>query len=180
MTTEQKILFYEGMDWKELRESDIIANLAEKVAIVMGPILYKDCLMLGIRPQEAFAEEYLSNYMHRIEIIDEWEGKQEFLSPMGSNPLSDFTLNGSKPSMKKELRYALSKDGEHLEFRRYCLLNDEEKTQYEIKTKVFSRTEIVTILRLNLFFRSLSAKDQTKWLDAQIEEYEHLSGENIE
>ena len=47
-------------------------------------------------------------------------------------------------------------------------------------SETLSRTEIVTILRLNLYFRSASPENQIKWLDAQIKEYELQSGEKIE
>ena len=182
MTNETNKLFYEGMDWKELRESDIITKIATKTNAILGPELYKDCLYLGVRPQEVFAETYLSHFMHRIKILDDWEGEQEFLSPMGSNPEGAYKLSAPEELPDEiKLKYAISKrNGCHIEIAAYSMLDYFEKEQYEVMSETLSRTEIVTILRLNLYFRSASPENQIKWLDAQIKEYELQSGEKIE
>ena len=182
MTKKANELFYEGMDWEELRESDLVIEIATKTAAVLGPELYKDCLLLGIRPQEAFAEQYLSHFMHRIKIIDEWEGIQEFLSPMGSNPEGAYKLSAIREIPNElKLKYAMSKrNNHHLEMNTYQRLDSSKKEEYKIMSQTFSRTEIVTIMRLNLYFRSTTAEMQNKWLDAQIKEYEIQSGDKIE
>ena len=133
MTNETNKLFYEGMDWKELRESDIITKIATKTNAILGPELYKDCLYLGVRPQEVFAETYLSHFMHRIKILDDWEGEQEFLSPMGSNPEGAYKLSAPEELPDEiKLKYAISKrNGCHIEIAAYSMLDSFEKEQYE-------------------------------------------------
>lgn len=173
-------LYEEGMDWQKLSQTDILDNITEKVATIMGPVMYRDSLILGIRPLEAFAETFLADYMHRVlmpDPDDTVELKQEFLIPMASNPEGGYELKSLRDMSLEGItcRYCLHREtGAHREYD-----PTKEAKDYDIHEIHLTRTEIVTILRLNLQFRNFDPAVQEKWLRYQIEQHEKLTGEEI-
>ena len=166
MTNEKEIIG-EGMNWQELSETGLLDSISSKVQTVMGQQSYEDALNSGIRPMFAFTQEYLSDYMHRVNLVDPddpnalEQGKQELLVSMGSNPLGDFKLNSVEVPEELIVWYCI-----HLESDLHVSCNEKTMSKdFERKGVIFTRSEIKSILRLNLYFQYLSPEAQEKWFE---------------
>tara|TARA_B100001778_G_C18539993_1_gene607787 strand:- start:729 stop:1268 length:540 start_codon:yes stop_codon:yes gene_type:complete len=165
--TDEKEIIGEGMNWQELSETGLLDSISSKVQIVMGQQSYEDALDSGIRPMFAFSQEYLSDYMHRVNLVDPddpnalEQGKQELLISMGSNPLGDFRLNSLEIPDELNVWYCI-----HLESNLHVSCNKRTMSRdFVKKCEIFSRSEIKSILRLNLYFQYLSPEAQEKWFE---------------
>ena len=156
----------EGMDWEEITQTELLDSISAKVQRVMGQQAYEDALSSGVRPMHAFAQEYLSDFMHRVELVDpedlssvEEEGKQELFVSMGTNPLGEFKLNSKEIPSKLKVWFCIHKKSNlHVSCSSRTMSPDFEK-----KFEEFSRAEITTILRLNLYFDNLALEAQERW-----------------
>ena len=143
-------LYEEGMDWNKFAENGL-RTTPSKVSRVLGDE-YEESLRLGQFPWVFFVEEHLSEYMHRVEILDpdgSVELKQEALVAIGSNPEGEFELSSAKeiPPLVTLWYCTHRTTGKHLNWNIWNEQSDVEKKLYLEQEEVFSRREIRTLMR---------------------------------
>ena len=140
-------LYEEGMDWDKFAENGL-KTTPGKVARVLGDE-YGEAIRLGQFPWVFFVEEHLSEYMHRVAILGNWELKQEALVAIGSNPEGEFELSSAQeiPPIVT-LHYCTHRTtGQHLNWSAWNELPEDEKEEYLEQEEAFSSREIRTLMR---------------------------------
>tara|TARA_B100000287_G_scaffold435624_1_gene505041 strand:- start:8853 stop:9371 length:519 start_codon:yes stop_codon:yes gene_type:complete len=165
MKEDENYLFEQGMDFGSKKKIDSqIATTGRRVRKILGDEYY-EAVEMGVYPYNYFVTEYMSDFMHRIEIVDPdntVELVQHSLVPLASNPEGGFPLNVTKRIPEKvRIWYCINKkSGKQIRWACYKKLERNEQKKYDRYYEQFTKREIFTLLRLSAEWNTLDLEQQ--------------------